>query len=146
MYTIRRTSDLELIATLNSEIFYNEPLGDELRRSIWWVVRKDGEAIGFCGARDLKEGTGSWFLSRSGLKISARGKGLQRRMIHARCAHIRRSGGRHALTFTLNSNAASINNLIRAGFKVYTPEWAWAREECEGYEIYWAKKLVDSGK
>lgn len=103
---------------------------EELQRSAWWVA---GDGLAFAGARMLDNG--ALYLTRAGVIPSARGQGLQLRLIRARLAWGRRRGARVAITYTAVDNIASANNMIRAGFELYEPEYPWAGREM----LYWRR-------
>jgi ribosomal protein S18 acetylase RimI-like enzyme len=99
------------------------------------------EIVGYAGHRLPPELPGMAFLSRSGVLPEARGIGIQKRLIRARLAHIRRHspGVTHAVTYTAVSNAASSNSLIACGFKLF---WPRAGELWVGPEFnYWRKAI-----
>ena len=139
--TIRKTRDTELLAVLNSRIFIfeHEYLGWELEASTWWIAWIDGMPAGFAGVRKLASDEDTWYLSRSGVLYAARGRGIQKRMIKARERHAKAHGGKTMLTYTSCENPASMNSLIKCGYKTYMPPNRWG--SMKPHEVYWEKEL-----
>lgn len=103
----------------------------------WWIAFDDaGEPVGFCGLQPSVRWLDCIYLCRAGVVPSARGKGLQRRLISVRLRFARAMGMRWAVTDTFE-NPASSNNLIRCGFMLYEPSRPW------GYKgaLYWRRKV-----
>lgn len=101
---------------------------------VWFVAYDDDQPVAFAGARPTEGDPTSWFLCRSGVIESARGHGLQKRLIRARLRAIQAAGGNIAYTYTAIDNPASANSLIAEGFRAYVPEWRWA-----GDMNYWRR-------
>jgi hypothetical protein len=62
--------------------------------------------------------------------------GLQRRFVRVREQKARRIGMRGIITDT-SDNPSSANNLIRCGYRIFTPENPWGFR----HTIYWTKDL-----
>lgn len=100
----------------------------------WWTARtRTGTPLGFAGAK-LWDPDGCVYLCRAGVIATARGAGLQRRLIRVRLAWARRIGADAAYTYTVSWNHASNNSLIACGFKLWSPGYAWAGREGV---LYW---------
>lgn len=132
LITVRRCGDLDLIAALEKG---NSERTDEwhpIDASAWWVARDGrGRVLGYASARygyPPRTGTLAW----ARVLPAARGHGVQRRLIRARLAWLRKRGCTVALTYTAAWNAASMDNLIACGFRPYfggKDEWVrWRRE------------------
>lgn len=100
-------------------------------RNDWWIAFSDSGAVGFAGGYVTAQDT--YYLSRAGVLPKARGKGLQRRMIRIRQKRARALGLAQAITYTILGNPESSNNLIRTGFRLYTPRWCWGGKQ----SLYW---------
>lgn len=143
-YRVRRATgggDLRAIAKLDQAIFVflgDDPLTEtELAETAWWLAEKGGVPVAFAGARYLESDNLVYFV-RAGVLRTHRGHGLQRRLIDVRTRWARTRGADGAITYTVQSNYASANNLIAQGFRLYWPECAWV-----GYEVlYWMRKLA----
>jgi len=122
-YELRRTDDLEDVRKLHTILFpgdYYDLSGQ------CWVCHDDmGKPVAFCSARKI-DGEKAVFLSRAGVLSVASGAGLQRRMIQARVRWAQEIGARDAITYVMFHNHPSIVNLLKSGFRFYTPSWKWA--------------------
>jgi ribosomal protein S18 acetylase RimI-like enzyme len=103
----------------------------------WWGVFKGSKLVGYAGLR-AAEGDNYVYLCRAGVAVEHRGKGIQKRMIEARLRKGREMGREWAITYTVVSNLASINNLIAKKFRAYHPQTAWAGRKDV---IYWRRRL-----
>lgn len=137
MIRIRKTVSTDVVRELDRQIFVaSEHLSDrELRRNVWWVAYLDGTPVAYAGARACESLPQYAYLSRCGVLESARGRGLQRRLVRVRAAWARAQGHKHAITYTLPYNAHSSNNLIRCGFLTYADRY-YGRGV-----VYWHKEL-----
>lgn len=103
----------------------------------WWWLAYDGEKhVGFTGAKFEAE-FNTLFLARSGVIREYRGLGIQRRFVRVREALARRNGIPRTATYTSGDNVHSANNLIKCGYRIYTPPFFWGVEGA----IYFEKKL-----
>jgi RimJ/RimL family protein N-acetyltransferase len=101
--------------------------------AVWWLVKgPGGEPVAFGGIKYWAPDQ-SGFLCRAGVVRGHRGQGLQCRLIRARVRYARDAGWRGVYTYTLPSNPASGNNLIKCGFRQFLPSYAWGGQEA----IYW---------
>jgi len=107
-------------------------------RTGWWWLAFDGETpVAFAGLLAASTTPGTAYLARAGVLRSHRGKGLQLRLIRARERRARQLGFSRMVTDTY-SNPASANSLIRAGYKMFTPNYRWGFEGA----CYWQKTLI----
>lgn len=107
----------------------------------WWITYLGSEPCAFAGLSQTISHKDMGYLKRSGVLREHRGHRLQLRLIRAREAYARRLGFISLVTDTTN-NPASANTLIRAGYKLYTPQDPWAFECNMGrHSLYWEKKL-----
>lgn len=125
MFRIRRArrADFGDIASIDSACFPAEELRVlDSSDAAWWVATRDDEVVGFAGAIPwVYKGESALYLYRCGVVRSARGHGLQRRLIRARVRHAREEGLDEVWTYTSYMNARSSNNLIRCGFELWLP-------------------------
>lgn len=130
---LRRTVDPRKILRLDALTFGDDSPVDVLDpRAVWWTY---GD-LAYCGARPTNE-PGLAYMIRSGVVDSAKGQGLQRRMIRVRMRWARSEGYTGVCTYTVIENAASANNLIACGFRLYNPSTRWAGDEI----LYWYRDL-----
>lgn len=129
--------DKPLIEYLDSRLFAESERVERIEESAWWIGWDEkGTPVAYAGAR-LMPTAKSVFLSRAGVLPEARGYGLQRRMINLRVQWARKVGATRVITYTHPENIISSNNLIKCGFLLYTPDWAWAGEEF----LYWMLEI-----
>lgn len=105
----------------------------------WWLgYDTEGDPrvpVAYCG---VEESPGNRvFLCRAGVLPSHRGQRLQVRMLRLREKWARENGYKRAITYTACFNAASANNLIRAGYRTYWPADPWGGDAA----VYWWKEL-----
>jgi hypothetical protein len=139
-YSIAQSTDIALVEDLHSEIFGADEYEDASVNWIIWARRPDGcdwFAVGFCGVKLLYSEKAA-FLIRSGVARGHRGQGLQRRAIRVRDAFLLRAGFPTSLTYVLQENVASLINLLKCGYRIYEPDYAWVGREGIYYLI---KKL-----
>lgn len=117
-----RTDDVTTVQALHTLCF---PGDDWEEGDAYWILRDELEPKGFCAARKVPL-ENVVFLVRAGILPSARGAGLQRRMIRTRIQWARKEGCAAAITYTGYNSYDSIVNLLRCGFRFYAPEYAWA--------------------
>ena len=128
MFRIKQTKDLNLVRSLDLALFGAEEAEGEYESAAytWWVAWQDTKAVGFCGLARATDKKGPYgILLRAAVAPEARGQGIQRRMIKVRDACARKQGLRCVLTYTAGYNITSANNLIREGYILYKPHYAW---------------------
>lgn len=123
------------IARMDANCFPHDDPVEGLDEGYWWIARRDSEPAAYAGMK--LQGWGMVYLCRAGVMPAHRGRGLQTRLLRARCAYARGLGMKSALTDTTFDNLPSANNLIRAGFKLYRPQYQWAGADA----LYWWKTL-----
>lgn len=101
----------------------------------WWVAYEGENPVAFAGLQ-AQEGVGG-YLVRCGVLKSHRGRGLQGKLLRLREAKAK-SLGFKSVTTTTYANPASSNNLIAAGYRMYSPENPTGTEGTN----YWIKKLT----
>jgi L-2,4-diaminobutyric acid acetyltransferase len=135
-FTIHKSQNVAAVEALDQHCF---PCDDPYPTAgaTWWLAKNEsGETVGFAGAKYWKPDN-AVFLCRAGVHESARGHGLQKRMIAARIKWARSTGARLVYTYTLPNNCASSNSLIKAGFVTFEPSYQWGGPG----SVYWMKKL-----
>lgn len=140
MFNIREVKNTKLVLKLNARIFPGDPLTIKPRDATWVCYLGD-MPVGFACIRPLDAEPGSVFFNRAGLLPIAQGVGLHKRLIGVRLSWMKRKGYKHAITYTLQDNVASANNLAAMGFKIYTPEYLWADEEKNRECIYFYRSI-----
>lgn len=133
-YRVLRTDDLDAVRLLDRDIFgpFGDDPIDEPEKSQWWLVcDARGDYVGFGGARRLP-GRRVVLLERAGVLSQHRGRRLHERLVRAR---LRWAGDARVITYTAHFNTASSNTMIRCGFRLYEPDYAWAGRDV----LYWMR-------
>jgi RimJ/RimL family protein N-acetyltransferase len=125
-YAIRAESAPVAVLALD-EVCFPEDWRVSLDDSLWWLVWRGKEAVGYAGLRPCKEPRNAslGFLCRVGVVPAHRGRGLQKRLIAVREAAARRLGLTELVTYCVPWNCASINSLVSCGYKFYRPGTKW---------------------
>jgi GNAT superfamily N-acetyltransferase len=102
----------------------------------WWAAYDEkNKTVGIAALTYFPERTA--FLSRVGVLPGFRGNGLHRRFVRAREREAKRNGYTRMVTYTSKENVVSSNNLIKCGYRLYTPEYNWGLP----YGLYWQRFL-----
>lgn len=136
-------ADVDAIRTLQRVCLPGEILVDPAKDA-WWIGRDErGVAVCFAGARVYRaHDEHALLLTSAGVIPSARGKGLQRRLIAARLRYAQQLAIPYVWTYTATSNRPSSNNLIRSGFTLWKPTtWAGESTDSDAW-LYWSKRLI----
>jgi GNAT superfamily N-acetyltransferase len=102
----------------------------------WWIASQDGVDIGFAGLVRTVSWIDCGYLCRAGVVPTARGQGLQKKLIHVRLRQAKTLGWKWVVTDTTD-NPASANSLISTGFKLFQPTKPWGFKNT----LYWRRKL-----
>lgn len=132
--------DLEIIFSLDLLVFgwADGAMGSiaDLKGSEWWIVWDENmDPVGYCGVVIYDDFA---IHKRCGVIRRARGHGLQRKMLRTRENYARKQGCVCINTYVQVQNVVSANNLIKAGYKAYNPEWRWGGDDY----LYVTKKLA----
>src|SRR4051812_31737988 len=126
----------ETLADLHRLTFFDAAIMPRFELGAWWLAHHEDKAVAFAGAAPSTYARGSGYLSRVGVVRRHQGQGLQLRLMRAIEARGRREGWRSIVSDTTD-NPASVNNFIKAGYRLYQPDapWAWSNT------LYWRKWL-----
>jgi len=121
----------EKLKELDYKVFFG--CNDEFKTNRdWWVITSGNTIIGYCGCGFLE---GVCIFVRAWVHKDYRGQGLQKKMIKLR---IKSAYDCYiAITYTTTDNYPSANSLISQGFKLYSPEYAYAGRDM----LYFQKEL-----
>jgi len=108
----------------------------------WWFAYAIGttEPVAFAGLWKSQREESAGYLARAGVMPSARGHGLQKRLIKSREVAARKKGWHLLFSDTFPGNAHSLNNLFAAGFRCFVPKTPWS-----GDEWIYMKKIISDG-
>ena len=120
--TVRQSRDRELIEELHREIFPKDDM-PSWNGNVFWVATCENHYAGYCSARRIDPWT--VFFSMAGVLPGYRGRGIHRRMVDVRLRWARSWRCEYAITYALPGNWSSVASLIRQGFEVYEPKYAW---------------------
>jgi len=140
-YTIRQvdTENSGVVNTLTDLHKHCLPADDlpDFTKGWWWIMYdRNKYPAGFAGLVPSNRWIDCGYLSRAGILLYHRGKGLQKRLIHARILKARKLGYEYLFSDT-HDNVPSVNNLIACGFKLYDPRTPYGAEKT----LYWRLKL-----
>lgn len=95
---------------------------EDIKDGQHWIARDElWQIVGFCSAKYVEDKK-LVRLARAAVAKTARGQGLQCRMIRVRCQWGKRMGATRASTYCSKDNYESIHNLIKCGFRFYKPK------------------------
>jgi GNAT superfamily N-acetyltransferase len=129
----------DTLRELHDEIFGSTAPQIDPDKGHWWLafaIDEGREIAGFCGLVPTARDPALGYLQRAGVRKPHRGAGLQRRFVRVREARARRLGMYGMVTDTTD-NPSSANNLIKCGYRIYSPENPWGFN----HTIYWTKAL-----
>lgn len=108
----------------------------EFDRGHWWLAFHEAIPVGFAGVIPSTRAVNTGYFCRVGVLKKHRGHALQSRLMRALESRARRNGWSCIVSDTTD-NLASANNFIRAGYRLYQPEfpWAWSGS------LYWRKPI-----
>ena len=107
-----------------------------LEEGWWWLGRNGKTVVCFASLKQSSQWLDTVYLARSGVLLSWRGRGLQKRLIGVREKFAKKLGYNWVVTDTTD-NLPSANSLISKGYKMFEPSNPWAMKT----SIYWRKKL-----
>ena len=133
IYSHGKTYNVDLylkLQLLDEYVFYG--CGDEFKHNReWWVILDKDKIIAYCGSIYSES---ICIFIRAWVDRKYRGKGLQSKMIKARLKAAK--GCKSVITYTTTDNIPSANNLIKNGFLLYDPAYAYAGRD----KLYFIKK------
>lgn len=124
-------SERPLLEYLHTASLPSDTFPDFLK-GFWWIAWDGAAPVAFAGLTATGD-TG--YLCRAGVIPDYRGKGLQRRLIRVRVNKARRLGLAWLVTDTYR-NPVSSNNLIDAGFRMFTPIEPWAADDAVHWRLH----------
>jgi len=134
---------LNKLEELDLEIFYDDNSFKAKRECYWWIAYMDDVEVGFAGMKSLRPLENGVFFCRAGVLLRYRKGGIHKKLILARERYAKTLEFKTAITYVMSANIASLNNLIKRGWLVYSPEFAWAGRDDGPLYFY---KQMDNGE
>ena len=121
--------NLNILNKMESICYPEDKPYNKKHKAEWWFAYDDKNIpVGFGGATYWKPDN-YIFLCLSGVVPSARGNGLQRKLIKSRLRWGKSINAKGAYTYAARYNLISANNLIDCGFKLFKPTYYWGLED-----------------
>src|ERR1700761_3080075 len=130
MYRIRSvdgqdddTSDA--LKELHGLTFFESALVPDFEVGHWWIAYRQDMPVAFAGLVPSTHAENAGYFCRVGVLERHWGHALQRRLMRAVEQRARHNGWSSIVSDT-TSNLASANNFIKAGYRLYQPQYPWA--------------------
>jgi hypothetical protein len=141
MYRIREVDghDEEIadtLADLHRLTFFNGASIPEFDQGHWWLAFHATMPVGFAGIVASSRAYNAGYFCRVGVLKKHCGNALQLRLMRALESRARRNGWCCIVSDT-TGNLVSANNFIRAGYRLYQPQYPWAWPNT----LYWRKSI-----
>lgn len=146
MYRIREVDGFDdetadVLRDLHRLTFFENAPIPEFSVGYWWLAfRDDDMPVAFAGLIPSTHVRNAGYFCRVGVLPSHRGSSLQLRLMRRLEFRARRCGWCCVVSDTTD-NMASANNFIRAGYRLYQPEFPWGWTNT----LYWRKPIVSNG-
>lgn len=128
-YRIRKSEkNLKLLRSLDEICFPEDdfPLF-AMPYNMWWIVYNDGSPIAYCGARVRSR---YLELIRAGVIPEYRGNKIHEILLNTRLSYAKKKKKQALITHVSYDNKPSLNNLLKFGFKEWSPN---RRYLCKGF-------------
>lgn len=129
-------TEVDIIKWIDKKCFPNDINSLNFDEVYWWFAYDGDKPVAYAGTIYFPNNNA--FLSRAGVLPGWRGMGLHRRLVRARERAAKARGYTRTVTYTSPENVVSSNNLIRFGYKLYTPPYKWGLVN----GLYWERVLV----
>ena len=131
----------DLLGDLHRLTFFENAPMPEFDVGHWWLVFCDnGSPVAFAGLAPSTHVRNAGYFCRVGVLPEHRGSSLQVRLMRRMECRTRRNGWGCVVSDTTD-NLASANNFIRAGYRLFQPEYPWGWTNT----LYWRKLVVHDG-
>lgn len=138
-YRIREVDgdyEADTLASLHHRTFGPEVPHGDYGDGFWWLAYFEDAPIAFAGVCESAYDDNMGYFSRVGVLKQHRGNSLQQRLMRTLETKSRRVGWKRVVTDTTNTIHSS-NNIIAAGYRLYSPRHPWAFPNT----LYWKKDL-----
>lgn len=139
MYRIREVDgedEHEALTELHRATFTDGERVADFTSGYWWVATHNDTPVAFIGVVESPRARQVGYFNRVGVLPDHRGKRLQRRLMRAMEQKAKKIGWKKIITDTRH-NPSSANNIIAAGYKMFSPIDAWGHIDA----CYWTKDL-----
>jgi hypothetical protein len=126
----------EMLVDLHRLTFFGGAPIPEFEHGHWWIASKGAVPVAFAGVVPSTHAANAGYFCRVGVLMKHWGYGLQLRLMRALEARARQIGWCWIISDTTD-NLASANNFIRAGYRLYSPQYPWAWPNT----LYWRKSI-----
>ncbi len=141
MYRIREVDGhddeiADTLADLHRLTFFGGAPVPEFDHGHWWLAFHEALPVAFAGVVASTRAVNAGYFCRVGVLRKHCGNALQLRLMRALEARARQIGWGCIVSDTTD-NLASANNFIRAGYRLYQPQYPWAWP----HTLYWRKSI-----
>jgi GNAT superfamily N-acetyltransferase len=127
----------ETLADLHRLTFFDGAPIPDFGWGYWWLVYHEAIAVAFAGVVPSTHLRSAGYICRVGVSKEHCGRRLQLRLMRAMESRARRNGWNCMVSDTTR-NIPSANNFIRAGYRLYQPQFPWAFPDT----LYWRKIIT----
>jgi GNAT superfamily N-acetyltransferase len=141
MYKIREVDGrdeevADALAELHRLTFFDGASVPDFDEGHWWLAYQDARPVAFAGVVPSTRAYNAGYFCRVGVLKRHCGNRLQVKLMRALEFRARHIGWRSIVSDTTD-NLASANNFIRAGYRMYQPQYPWAWPNT----LYWRKSI-----
>jgi acetyltransferase (GNAT) family protein len=141
MYRIREVDGhddevADTLADLHRLTFLNGAAIPEFDRGHWWLTFFETTPVAFAGLVPSTRAGNAGYFCRVGVLRKHCGNRLQSRLMRAMETRAKYNGWSCVVSDTTD-NIASANNFIRAGYRLYRPQYPWGWPNT----LYWRKPI-----
>ena len=141
MYRIREVDGhddeiADTLADLHRLTFFDGASIPEFDQGHWWLAFHETIPVAFAGVVPSTRAFNAGYFCRVGVLKRHCGNALQLRLMRALESRARRNGWSCIVSDTTD-NLVSANNFIRAGYRLYQPQYPWAWPNT----LYWRKSI-----
>lgn len=126
----------DTLKDLHEQTFLDHAKAPDFSQGHWWLGYFEREPIAFAGVILATHALNAGYFSRVGVIQKHCGNSLQLRFMRAIERRSKYNGWCQIVSDTTD-NLASANNFIKAGYRLYSPEYPWAFPAT----LYWRKAL-----
>jgi hypothetical protein len=144
MYRIREVDGhdddvADTLADLHRLTFFDGASIPEFDQGHWWLAFFDAMPVAFAGLVLSTRAGNAGYFSRVGVLQKHCGNRLQLRLMRAMEKRAKHNGWSCVISDTTD-NFVSANNFIRAGYRLYQPQYPWGWPNT----LYWRKSITCS--